>query len=586
MKYMSVRLFACLAVASITSACNQTSTTKLDAGVTVFEEATLTATQSATTFPNTAIGTDSPQQKITFSNIGLESTGPVSLVFEGANASEFVMISSNCSQPLVYMASCEVSLLFRPLSQGPKSARITASATPGKTFSVILSATSQSPAAATINPSIGTFPTVPLLPATSTMPSPPMIAFAVTNTGGSPTTLDSTIDGTDNGEFQKADGCSGLTLMPNATCTITVYFLPTSPGLKSATLTVTGDHVKLSVPLNGNATSLAMLTMTPTMQEFGSVQFGMTNVQPFTVKNDGGQASGKLSANIIGASSAGFSISNNTCVDVLNPGETCNILVTFAPMAGNGPGPKMSLLSVTAPMGGNLTASLSGTATAAVVQGMLALLPIAGSNSFGTVTIGNMATAVYSVQNNGNAPTGKIMATVSGPGNEFAVTNNGCPDTLAIGETCLLTITFTPQNVGAKSASLQVFANPGGFAAVSLSATALVGPVLTITPTFFSFGTHTINTNQTATPTVFTVRNSGNDVSGPVSVMLEGTDMGNFQIVATDCQNLVLQPRNQNSCSVRVRFVPIAVGTFAPYLTAVANPGNTVRATLSGVGRM
>jgi hypothetical protein len=61
--------------------------------------------------------------------------------------------------------------------------------------------------------------------------------------------------------------------------------------------------------------------------------------------------------------------------------------------------------------------------------------------------------------------------------------------------------------------------------------------------------------------------------------------MGNFQLVATDCQNLMLQPRG-NSCTVRVRFVPIIVSTnITAYLSASATPGGTVRATLNGVGR-
>jgi hypothetical protein len=588
MKHIYARGFVTpIALALIASACNQTATTKLDSGV-IFEEATLTVSPTAFSYPNTAIGADSAVQKFTLTNLGVEPTGPISHVIDGPSAGEFFITGSTCAQPLGYMASCDVSVVFRPLTQGSKSARLTASATPGKTFSVSLSASSMSPAAATINPMIGTFQPVPIVPPTSSMaPMPQMIGFMVTNTGGSAAVLEATLDGADAGEFQMADGCSGPLLQPTTSCGITVFFSPSSAGMKSATLTVTGDHIKLTVPLSGAATNPPMLALSSTMQDFGSVQFGMSNIQQFSVTNNGGQPSGKLSVNVVGASSAGFSIVNTTCVDVLNPQDSCTILVSFAPVAANGVGQKTGLLNVSAPMGGNLTATLTGSAVALVTQGMLALTSIGGTNPFGQVSVGNMATAVYSVQNNGTMATGKIMASLAGSGNEFAVTNNGCPDMLGINETCLLTVTFTPQIAGSRTAVLQVFASPGGYATQQISAIAVPGPLLSITPNFNSFGTRNVNNNNnlTATPTVFTVRNIGSDVSGPVNVQLEGADMANFQLVATDCQNQMLQPRGA-SCTVRIRFVPTVVNpNMMAFLSAGAMPGNTVRSTLNGAGK-
>jgi len=585
MKHIAARSFVTpIALALALSACNQTTNGRPDSGVIMFEEATLTVSPTASAFPNTAIGADSPVQKFTLTNLGYEATGPISHVIDGPNAPEFVITGSTCGQPLAYMTGCDVSVVFRPISPGSKSARLTASATPGKMFSVILNASSMSPAAATINPMIGTFQPVPIVPPTSSMaPTPPMMAFTVTNIGGTAVVLDATIDGTDAGEFQKADGCSGPLVQPNATCSITVYFAPTTAGNKSATLTVTGDHVKLTVPLSGIATNPAMLTLSPTTQDFGSVQFGMTNVLQFTVTNTGGQVSGKLNTSIVGASSAGFSISNTTCVDVLMPSDICTILVTFAPTAPNGVGQKTALLNVSAPMGGNLTATLTGNAGAVVTQGMLALVSIGGMSPFGQVSIGASGTAVFSVQNNGTMPTGKIMASLAGSGNEFAVSNNGCPDMLGINETCLLTVTFTPQVAGTRQAILQVFASPGGFATLQVTGTATSGPLLSITPNFYSFGTRTIGSTTTTTPTLFTVRNIGSDVSGPLNIQLEGADMGNFQLVATDCQNMNLQ-RNL-SCTVRIRFAPIVVGNLTAFIAASATPGGVVRATLNGVGR-
>lgn len=591
MKHISPRLsFGFLTLALIGSACNQTSAAKYDAGVTMFDVATINVMPTVATFPNTSVGMDSSAQKFTLGNIGFEATGPLSLLIDGPNSGEFIITSSTCAQPLAYMNTCEVSVIFRPQTQGPKSARLNASATPGGSFQVMMNATSQSPAAATVTPMIGSFMPVPIAPPNSGVaPTFQMIPFTVTNTGGTPVSLSSTITGADMADFMSSDGCTGSPVQPTQTCTITVFFAPTDAGVKTASLNISGDAVKLSVPLSGSATMPATLVLAPTMQDFGSVPFGMTSVQQFTVTNNGGQASSKPAVNLVGASSAGFAITTNTCTDVLNPGDICTILVTFSPTIQSGAGAKTASLSVLATAGGNLTAALTGTATTAVMQGMLALTSVAGADPFGSVSVGGSATAFFSVQNTGAVPAGKVTATLAGSGNEFTVSNNGCPDMLGIMETCLVQVTFTPVLQGRRTATLQAIANPGGFATLPLSGNATAGALLSVTPNFLSFGNHRIGTNTTATPTTFTVRNIGSDVSGPLMVTLEGTGMNDFQIVATDCNNTVLQPRG-NSCTVRIRFVPTTALIAPPRSNSVladlgiaATPGGVVRATLTGV---
>jgi hypothetical protein len=586
MKYIAPRLsVSLLAIAVIGPGCNQTTTTKYDGGV-MTEEATLTAAPTVYSFPNTPVTMDSAVAKFTFSNIGFGASGAVAVALDGASVGDFVLTGSTCGKPLGYQESCEASVIFRPQSSGSKSARLFASATPGGIASVTLSATSQSPATATINPTIGSFPAVPITPPTSSAPVMfQMLAFTVTNTGGTAAALSSEIDGTDANDFKNSDGCAGPLLQPNASCVITVLFAPAAAGMKSATLNVTGDGgIKLAVPLAGTAINQAMLALAPPMQEFGSVQFGMTNVQQFTVTNSGGQMSGKITTGIVGASSSGFSITNTTCGEALNAGDTCAILVTFAPTAANGPGAKQALLTVAAPMGGNFTATLSGTAVSVSTLGMLSLTSSGGADPFGAVSLGSMSTALFTVQNNGMVPTGKVTATLAGSGNEFTVTNNACPDSLAAGDACFLTVSFQPSVAGRRTATLQVIASPGGFATLPISGTGQAGAQLTISPNFSQFGTHRVGTNTTANPTTFTVRNIGQDVSGPLSVTVEGTDATNFQLVATDCQNLTLQPRNANSCTVRIRFVPLATGSLTALLSVTSAPGGVVRSTLNGVG--
>src|SRR3954462_3924516 len=92
-------VFVCLSLLAIPlvgAGCNQNSTTKLDGGV-IFDVATLTVSPTASAFPNTAIGADSPVQKFTLTNIGVEPTGPVSHVIDGGNSLEFIITGSTCA---------------------------------------------------------------------------------------------------------------------------------------------------------------------------------------------------------------------------------------------------------------------------------------------------------------------------------------------------------------------------------------------------------------------------------------------------------------------------------------------------------
>jgi hypothetical protein len=553
-----------------------------DGSGSIADEATLIVSPSVGAFPNTAIGKDSAPFKFTVTNIGYLPSGAVSSFIDGVSASEFVITSSTCGRPLGYNERCDVSLIFRPATDGSKSARLEVTASPGGAALAVLTAISQATSAGTVMPTTGTFNPVSIAQGTTGMtPTFQSIAFTVTNTGGTPVALASSIGGGDAGEFSDSGECNGSILPPNGACMTTVTFAPTTAGFKTAYLSIAGQDFNLTVPLSGTATSPAMLVLSPQMQDFGQVPFGQTNSQLFTVTNNGGQPSGKLSVALVGAPNAGFSITRSTCMDVINPGDQCIVVVTFAPVAGVGVGTKNGFLSVTAPMSGALNASLTGTSSIAPTMGTLTLTSPGGNDPFGQVSLGDMGTALFQLQNSGTVATGKIMATISDSG-DFSVSNIGCPDSLNVGEACYITVTFQPSVLGQRTGTLQVIANPGGFATLPLRASAQAGPFLQITPTYYNFGSRLVNTGTTTTPTVFTVRNNGSQVTGPLNVVLEGMDMSSFHIIATDCPNVQLQPRSQ--CTVRMRFIPTRVGSIVTTLAASAPNITAVRATMTGSG--
>jgi hypothetical protein len=79
--------------------------------------------------------------------------------------------------------------------------------------------------------------------------------ITVTNTGDRPLTIsDASPAGADANQFEEtSDNCTGVSLAPNATCTVTVRFAPTRAGTHDAALRFTHDAVSSpdDVPLRG-----------------------------------------------------------------------------------------------------------------------------------------------------------------------------------------------------------------------------------------------------------------------------------------------------------------------------------------------
>src|SRR5262249_35931987 len=86
---------------------------------------------------------------------------------------------------------------------------------------------------------------------------------------------------------------------------------------------------------------------------------------------------------------------------------------------------------------------------------------------------------------------------------------------------------------------------------------------------------------------VLTITNTGTVTTGVLQVHVDGADADNFPIVepATDCNdNIVLAPGA--SCSLRVQFRPLSVGSKTGTLVVEAAPGGALPIALGGVGEV
>jgi hypothetical protein len=582
MKYIRPLLsLSLLAIAIVGSACNQTSSVKYDGG---FDEATITISPTAYSFPNTALGESSPAAKFTLTNIGLEPTGPVAHVLEGV---DFTITASTCGQPLPYNGTCDVSVVFKPIAAGQRPGRLTASATPGKSFTVLLSGTSEAASSARLQPTVWDFAPVSIPTPSNPTPMATLGMFTVTNSGGTPVgPLSAIVEGGDADSFALSDdACTGAFLQAGQSCAMTVRFKPITAGTKNALLTVTGNNVKLpSATLSGTGSEPAKLTVTPLMQAFGDVPVGMKSAYTFEVRNDGAEPSGKISYALEGISISEFAVAADaTCDMALRPTDSCGVTVTFSPTLQ---GKKQASLRISASPGGFARVDLQANAITASILGQISVTS-PSPDPFGTVILGESSSGFFIVENKGTVAAGKVMPTISGSSSsEFVIQDNSCPDKLDPGQQCGITVRFTPVTATRRTANLQVTALPGGYAILPLSGNALAGAQLRISPQSRSFSDRVIGSTSNIQTQSFTITNTGTGMTGPLAVTIESTDqthISSFELFGlNDCTNLpLLQGR---TCRVDVRFLPKIRGFLNAYITIAATPGGTVRATMSGRG--
>jgi hypothetical protein len=542
----------------------------------VSEEALLVASPTAYSFPAVVIGEESPAAPFVATNLGVEATGPISHVIDGSN--EFVVTSSTCGQPLLQQRTCEARVVFKPITAGQKQARLIFLASPGKMFTVLLVGTAQQPAGVRLAPTVYDFPTTAIPTPANPLPMSPMATFTVTNHGGQPAgPVSVQLTGAD---FAIADNaCEGAVLMPQATCAIQVRFRPTTAGPRTGTLEAKVPGLQVPpAALSGIGGEAARIAVQPADHGFGSLQVGQKSVFTFDVTNEGGAEAGKLAFVLEGMNITEFSAAGDPACDVpLGPGASCGVTVTFAPTI---PGTKTASLRVAGSPGGFVKVGLTGMAFAA--NGQLSLTS-PSPDPFGTVAVGTSTNGFFMVENKGLTSVGMVLASISGgTAGEFTVTDNACPASLAPGAQCGLTVKFSPQLSGRRTANLQITALPGGFATLPLSGNATAGDGISVSPTSRNFGARPVG-SQTGLVQELTVRFFGPSTTGPLSVGVEGADGDNFQVTLNDCQGTTLSPARP-TCRVGVRFVPLSAGQKSASLRATALPGGTARASLLGQG--
>jgi FG-GAP-like repeat/Abnormal spindle-like microcephaly-assoc'd, ASPM-SPD-2-Hydin len=177
-------------------------------------------------FANQLVGTASPAQVVTFTNVGKKEMSITSIKGSGQ-----FKVSSTCGRSLAAGAECQISAFFEPATQGTHTGLITV--VDGASSKPEVIELSGAGTVVTLSPSSLTFATQKV--GTS---SPPQ-QVDLTNTGKIPLDIAKwALHGFDPNDFSESNNCPS-SLGAGANCTITVTFNPTHTGARSAILYIT-----------------------------------------------------------------------------------------------------------------------------------------------------------------------------------------------------------------------------------------------------------------------------------------------------------------------------------------------------------
>ena len=195
---------------------------------------TLTATSLA--FGNQVPGSSSASKSVTLTNSGSASLSLSSIVLSG-EADDFVL-SKTCGASLAAGASCTISVAFKPVSSGSKTASVAitdnASGSPQPIALTGTGSTASSAAALTLSATSLAFGNQ--VPGSSSASK----SVTLTNSGSASLTLSSIVLSGEADDFVLSKTC-GASLAAGATCTISVVFKPVSAGSKTASVTITDN---------------------------------------------------------------------------------------------------------------------------------------------------------------------------------------------------------------------------------------------------------------------------------------------------------------------------------------------------------
>ncbi len=268
----------------------------------------------------------------------VENTGSADLTVSatsltGTDAAEFSIDSGGGGFVLMPGQMRDIGISFNPTSLGAKTASFEIASDDPDEGTVVLGLSGNGVSAPT--PDITVSPTshdygnvIVGLSGSQT--------FTVTNDGQADLQVsNTTLVGTDSGEFNIDSGGGSFTLPPGESRNIEVSFAPTSTGGKSATLRIESDDADegvVDIALSGTGDpAMPDIVVTPETHDYDNVAEGASSSKSFEIKNAGTLALNVTSTSLSGTNAAEFSIDSGGGSFTLQPDETSSLQVCFNP---------------------------------------------------------------------------------------------------------------------------------------------------------------------------------------------------------------------------------------------------------------
>ena len=375
--------------------------------------ANITLTPSALTFAATIVNQTSAVQNITVSNTGGTAATLQTPVITG----DFTISANTCGPTLGPSTGCTLSIAFKPTASGTRTGKLSITDTSNAvvaTQTATLTGTGDAPATDTLTPTSLTFAQQQVGTTSAAQ------QVSITNSGDvTLTLLNATIT---PGDFTVVNGC-GTSLAGHSTCALSVTFIPSAIGTRTATLTFTDAIRSQTVSITGSAVAPPGISLSPATLTFAATGNGLTSAaQAITLTNNGSVPLTISSATI----SSNFTIAANPCGATLAVNAACTLQIVFTP-------------TIAGPLSGTLTLTdNASTPKQTVSLSGLGIDFALTSNGSTTATLSSGSSATYPLLLSSLATvTGSVTFTCTG-----APTNSICtvsPSNPSLGSTVSIT---------------------------------------------------------------------------------------------------------------------------------------------------
>lgn len=495
-------------------------------------------------------------------NAGLLPMNVRELRLAGPHATQFRIEGQSGNITVSAGATHIATLMFAPTSEGEKGAelRVSADAPGGDPLVVPLRATATAPRLSSLLASLD-FGDVPVGASHDS-------TFTITNTGTAELVIAREfIDGTDAPHFSIVTAPPAR-LRPKETAQVTLRFVPTSTGRKSAEYRIESDAFNTPVtviPLGGTGGDEAGLHVEPLAIDFGAIVVNSTRDSSVTLRNEGSLSLDITEQKLEGTHADDFLLVREARTPLESGGET-EVVLRFQPRSDGSRSAGLRIRS-TAANSPDVLVTLTGSGGSAPA---IAVAP--ASLDFGSTDPGTPVELGLAVTNTGTAT---LEITNIKPEGDGVFTVAPWPSAIAPGATDTVRVRYLPAGNGEHGGTLVIESNAVNAQrlTVALRGSTRGRPLITASTALLAFGVIEFGSFSELTLRVGNAGTARLQLGTPV---IDGADAADFRFERTGPD--ALDPGEEGE--LLVRFTPTANGPRSARLLLLSNDPEPARDTL------